>query len=168
MRHAFVAVLSTLLLAGAHAADIAGSKDPPFLKRYEGSEIVSYQSLSYESYNVQLPDPNKPNAWSWQPVEGQVTRIFYKVPSGHTVLEIFRNYEQALKEAGIEIKSNNPSFQDRDWADTFYHQSWQAQTDFAWTNLGLAGTQRMGYLAGTGSRGGQAVTVAVYVANYKD
>ncbi len=115
-----------------------------------------------------MPDPNKANTWSWQPVEGQITRIFYKVPSGHTVLEIFRNYEQALKEAGIDIRSNNSSFQDRDWADTFYHQSWQAQTDFAWTNLGLAGTQRMGYLAGTGTYKSQAVTVAVYVANYRE
>ena len=163
----FAALASAVALA-AGAADVAGSKDPPFLKRYEGSEIVSYQSLSYESYNVQLPDPNKANAWTWQPVEGQITRVFYKVPSGHTVLELFRNYEQALKEAGIAILTNSSSFQDRDWADTFYHQSWQTQTDFAWTNLGLAGTLRMGYLAGTGTKNGQSVTVAVYVANYKE
>ena len=161
------AALALTAAFAANAADVAGSKDPPFLKRYEGSEIISYQSLSFESYNVQLPDPNKPNTWTWQPVEGQITRVFYKVPSGHTVLEIFRNYEQALKEAGITILSNNASFQDRDWADTFYHQSWQAQGDYFWTNLGLSGTQRMSYLAGTGTKNGQGVTVAVYVANYK-
>lgn len=167
-RRTCIALLALAIALDAGAADVAGSRDPPLLKRYEGSEIVSYQSLSYESYDVQLPDPNKANTWTWQPVEGQITRVFYKVPSGHTVLEIFRNYEQALKEAGITILSNNASFQDRDWADKFYHQSWQTQTDFAWTNLGLSGTQRMGYLAGTGTKNGKAVTVAVYVANYRE
>jgi OmpA-OmpF porin, OOP family len=162
------ATLASVIALTAGAADVAGSKDPPFLKRYEGAEIVSYQSLSYESYNVSLPDPNKPNTWSFQPVEGQITRVFYKVPSGHTVLELFRNYEQAVKEAGITLSTNNASFQDRDFADTFYHQSWQSQTDFAWTNLGLSGTLKMGYLAGTGTKNGQSVTVAVYVANYKE
>lgn len=163
-----IAALASAAALTAGAADVAGSKDPPFLKRYEGSEIVSYQSLSYESYNVSLPDPGKPNAWSFQPVEGQITRVFYKVPSGHTVLEIFRNYEQAVKETGITLLTNNASFQDRDFADTFYHQSWQSQTDFAWTNLGLSGTLKMAYLAGTGTKNGQALTVAVYVANYKE
>jgi len=49
-----------LAALAAHAADIPGAKDPPYLKRYEGSEIVSFQSLTYESYNVALPDPAKP------------------------------------------------------------------------------------------------------------
>jgi outer membrane protein OmpA-like peptidoglycan-associated protein len=160
--------VAALCMASAFAADVAGSKDPPFLKRYEGSEIISYQSLSYEAYNVSLPDEAKPNTWKWRPVEGQVTRIFYKVPGGHTVLEIYRNYEQALKEAGIAIQTFNSSFQDRDWADTLYHQGWQVQSDNAWTNLGLASMQRMACLGGTGNYKGQAVTVMVFMGNYKE
>ena len=171
MKNGFIASIAFAAFAftSASAADIPNSKDPPFLKRYEGSEIVSYQSLSYESYNLSVLNPADPKAsWIWQQVEGQITRVFYRVPAGHTVLEIYRNYEQALKDLGITIGANNSSFQSRDWADTFYHQSWQAQTDYAWTNLGLAGTQRMAYIAGTGTKNGQAITVAVYIANYKE
>ena len=166
--HRTLAIAALLTLA-ANAADIAGSKDPPYLKRYEGSEIVSYQSLSYESYNVAVPDPAKPTGpWVWQPVEGQVTRAFYKVPSGHTVLEIYRNYEQYLKGAGFTIQANSPQFQDQTWGAQFYHQSWQTETDYSWTYLGLGGTQRMAYLSATATKDGKAVTVGVYVANYKE
>ena len=166
---AALALCASLAFTSASAADIAGSKDPPFLKRYEGSEIVSYQTLSYESYKYCVKNPADPNGpWLWKDVEGQITRVFYRVPAGHTVLEIYRNYEQAIKDAGFAIDANNASFQSRDWADNFYHQSWQTQTDNAWTNLGLARTQRMGYLSATGAKNGQAVTVAVYVANYRE
>lgn len=163
-----LAVLAAAAIA-AHAADIPGAKDPPYLKRYEGSEIVSYQSLTYESYNVAVPDPKNPTGpWVWQQVEGQVTRAFYKVPSGHTVLEIYRNYEQHLKAAGLDIKANSTQFQDQAWGAAFYHQTWQTETDYSWTYLGLGGTQRMAYLSATGTKDGKTVTVGIYLANYKE
>ena len=162
--------LASFISLTTQAADVPGGKDPPYLKRYEGSEIVSYQALSYESYKYCVKNPTDPanGPWIWKNVEGQITRVFYRVPAGHTVLEIYRNYEQAIKDEGFAIDANNASFQSQDWADTFYHQSWQAQTDNAWTNLGLARTQRMAYLSATGTKNAQAVTVAVYVANYRE
>jgi len=165
----FLGIVAIAAAIAVHAADVPGAKDPPYLKRYEGSEIVSYQSLTYESYNVAMPDPKKPDgAWVWQPVEGQVTRDFYKVPSGHTVLEIYRNYEQYLKGSGFTIHANSPQFQDQGWGAAFYHQTWQTETDYSWTYLGLGGTQRMAYLSATGTKDGKAVTVGVYIANYKE
>ena len=169
MKTRLAASILALAFTSAFAADIPGSKDPPFLKRYEGSEIVSYQSLSYESYNVAVPNPANPGGpWIWQQVEGQVTRAFYRVPSGHTVLEIYRNYEQFLKDGGFAIKASSPQFQDQTWAAAFYHQSWQTETDYSWTYLGLGSTQRMAYLSATGTKNGQSVTVGVYIANYKE
>ena len=165
---AWFAIVSFISLA-AHAADVPGAKDPPYLKRYEGSEIVSYQALPYESYKVWVPDPKNPNgAWITDAVEGQITRAFYKVPSGHTVLEIFRNYEQSLKDAGFALNASSPSFWDQNFADAFYHQSWQVHGDYAWTNLALNGVQKMAYISGTGKKDGKAVTVAVYVSSYKE
>ena len=161
--------LATAFCLAAFAKDIPGSKDPPYLKRYEGSEIVGYQSLSYEAYNVAVPNPEKPTGpWTWKQVEGEITRAFYKVPPGHTVLEIYRNYEQALKEAGIAIQANSSQFMDTDWASAFYHQPWQAQTDYAWTPLGLNGVQRMAYFSGTATKNGKALTIAIFIANYKE
>lgn len=161
--------LAAAAALAAHAADVPGAKDPPYLKRYEGSEIVAYQSLGYESYNVAMPNPQNPTGpWVWQQVEGQVTRAFYKVPSGHTVLEIYRNYEQYLKDSGFAIKANSSQFQDQTWAAQFYHQTWQTETDYSWTYLGLGATQRMSYLSATGTKDGKPVTVGIYVANYKE
>ncbi len=37
--------LATAFCLAAFAKDIPNSKDPPFLKRYEGSEIVSYHGM---------------------------------------------------------------------------------------------------------------------------
>ena len=153
----------------AHAADVPGAKDPPYLKRYEGSEIVSYQALPYEGYKVWVPDPKNPTApWITDQLEGQITRAFYKVPAGHTVLEIYRNYEQSLKDAGFTLKANSAQFWDNGFADSFYHQSWQIHSDYAWTNLALNGVQKMAYLSGSATKDGKSVTVAVYVANYKE
>lgn len=164
----FIAALSFVATA-SQAADVAGTKDPPYLKRYEGSEIVSYQTLPYEAYKVSVPDPKKTDgSWMWDTVEGQITRAFYKVPSGHTVLEIFRNYEEAIKAAGFTLKADSAQFWDNGFADAFYHQSWQIHSDYAWTNLALNGVQKMAYLSATGTKDGKSVTVAVYVSNYKE
>jgi OOP family OmpA-OmpF porin len=97
------------LLTAAVAKDIAGGKDHPLVKRYEGSEIVWYAQKSYESlrlaldpvvfnYNDQKFDPYKK-----QDVEGRKTTIYYTVPAGVGTLEAFRNYENELKEKGFEI-----------------------------------------------------------------
>jgi outer membrane protein OmpA-like peptidoglycan-associated protein len=165
---AWLAAVSCISLA-AHAVDVAGSKDPPYLKRYEGSEIVSYQTLSYESYKVWVPDPKNPSGpWITDQIEGQITRAFYKVPAGHTVLEIYRNYEQSLKDAGVTLKANSAQFWDNGFADSFYHQSWQIHSDYAWTNLALNGIQKMAYMSGMATKDGKSVTVAVFFANYKE
>jgi OmpA-OmpF porin, OOP family len=36
-----------------------------------------------------------------KPVEGEVTRVLYRVPVGHTGLEVLRNYEQTAKDMGL-------------------------------------------------------------------
>ncbi|HLX25334.1 MAG TPA: OmpA family protein [Usitatibacter sp.] len=163
-----LAVVSCISLS-AQAVDVAGAKDPPYLKRYEGSEIVSYQALPYESYRVWSPDPKNPTGpWVTDQVEGQITRAFYKVPAGHTVLEIFRNYEQSIKDAGFTFKASSANFWSNDFADQFYHQSWQIHSDYAWTNLALNGVQKMAYLSASATKDGKSVTLAVYIANYKE
>jgi len=85
------------------AADIPGSKDPAFLKRYAGSQIIFSAMRSYDSYDLTLPDPKDPSKTVTQSLEGPITRIFYRVPVGHTALELFRNYEQTVTAAGFTI-----------------------------------------------------------------
>src|SRR5476649_275155 len=101
-RCAFVAS-SFLGIGAAHAADVPGSKDPPFLKRYEGSEIVFSMTRNFDEYKLTVPDASTPPKLVPESHEGVVTRILYRVPPGHTALELFRNYERTVKEAGFSI-----------------------------------------------------------------
>jgi hypothetical protein len=62
--------------------------------------FVASLTRPYDSYSISAPDPKNPAVWNFSPIEGQVTRIVYCVPDGHTVLELSRNYEHAVTDAG--------------------------------------------------------------------
>jgi outer membrane protein OmpA-like peptidoglycan-associated protein len=100
------AITIALLVRPAHGQDSKGSKDHPAIQRYEGSTIIDYDTKNFESLLIPIAKlsfngkHSFPNAL--QP-EGQVTRILYKAPVGRTSLEVFRNYERALKAAGFQI-----------------------------------------------------------------
>lgn len=165
--HVAICLLLYVFGIGAKAADLPGSKDPPFLKRYAGSEIVGYLSLSYDSCNIAAPDPKDPSRWSFAPVEGQVTRIIYHVPAGHTVLELLRNYEQALSDAGLAKTAERPPFVDRIFVYSVYHQGWQTPSkagEVLWPQWGDV-WQQIAYVTAKGAVGDQDVTVAVLVGN---
>ena len=89
------------------AADVKGSQDHPLITRYPGSQIVGFFHSDFES--VQFPrgtdiDYNTANFKTADTVEGDLTRIVYLSPTGKGPLEVFRNYEQALKTAGLKVK----------------------------------------------------------------
>ena len=95
----------------AHAADLPGSKDPANIKRYEGSEIIRYEQFKFDQYVVPLGkmtsfDFNTKQAVfeKSEALEGQILRVTYRVPDPErSSLEVFRNYESSLTEAGWEI-----------------------------------------------------------------
>ncbi len=153
----------------AHAADIPGAKDPAFLKRYEGSSIIAYLTRPYDQYALAEPDPDKPpSGYRFNSVEGQITRIVYQTGPQHTVLELLRNYEAAIKEAGLArvLELTEKTADPRDFGGYVYPQSWQPAEDFNWTNLGRAGIQQMGYVSAKGNKDGNDVSLAVFVINY--
>jgi OmpA-OmpF porin, OOP family len=117
-------VVGTLLVLGAHAAafanatiptkDIAGAKDNPLIKRYEGSFIVSYGREAFTDFKVPL-SPLEPtdrrdgmnNILHYpkkeRELEGAKTRLVYLLPAERSPLEVLRNYEDVVKAAGGEI-----------------------------------------------------------------
>jgi outer membrane protein OmpA-like peptidoglycan-associated protein len=101
---AFAVVVGTVAFSSAsYSADIPNAKDPPFLKRYEGSEIVVSASRRFDEYKLIVPDSAHPGQAIAESHEGAITRLFYRVPPGHTALELYRNYEQTAKQAGLAI-----------------------------------------------------------------
>jgi OmpA-OmpF porin, OOP family len=107
-------VLTCLLLCGVtRADDIEGSSDHPAIGRYDGSDITYYQHSDFdEAALLQSPhdygallDANKPkdrNGPEWLKVAGKVTQIRYSIPSGRSSLEVYRNFEAALKSNGFQ------------------------------------------------------------------
>ena len=86
------------------AKDIPGSKDHPLLKRFEGSEIVRYKTAPFDTLDFYKKEKTKVT------FEGQMVRILFKVPAGRSSsLEVFRNYENELKEKGLDLVSSGPS-----------------------------------------------------------
>lgn len=92
------------------AQDIPGSKDHPVLPRYEDSAIRAYKTEAFVEYDlvagktVQQPNASPARVVSEKPIrlEGKLTHILYRAPLGRSPLEVFRNYEKALKAAGFE------------------------------------------------------------------
>jgi OmpA-OmpF porin, OOP family len=106
MRTVFVAGLLIGLAAPFAAAqdqDVEGSKDHPLISRYPGSYIAKYLTNEFDQFALPLGPVDVENTITKnQPLEGKITRIVYVAPAGRTVLEVFRNYQDALKKGGFE------------------------------------------------------------------
>lgn len=92
--------------------DIDGARDPAWLKRYEGSFIVSHEHRGFDAvvfpaaYLERVPDQtdaynnNVFRARSNREVEGEYTRLLYIAPAGRSPLEVLRNYRDMIAGAG--------------------------------------------------------------------
>lgn len=94
----------------AYSADVQGSQDHPKVSRYDGSEITDYDFREFDEYVlltgkvVHAPgEPGNSKAEASETLEGNVTKISYYLPEDRSTLEVFRNYEDALKAEGFEI-----------------------------------------------------------------
>jgi OOP family OmpA-OmpF porin len=104
-------IVSGLLIAGmnsiSRAGDIRGSRDHPMISRYAGSEIIKYTTEKFNEYNLFIKKAARyggkgKNLDATLRVEGKITQITYKTPKERSTLEVFRNYESALREAGFK------------------------------------------------------------------
>jgi OmpA-OmpF porin, OOP family len=112
--HIMPAVAALLLAAGPATAqpltDLKGSKDPAAIKRYEGSTIIGYKFNKFDEFTFMLGPVQRSQqagATTFAPLksqraEGQYTRLVYTGPEGRSPLEVLRNYEQELTQAGFK------------------------------------------------------------------
>ncbi len=98
-----------LFLLPVQAEDFEGASDHPLVKRITGSEIFFQSSSDFDELKLALSKiewsgaQGKVLPYESITVEGKILRNYYKVPEKIGVLEVFRNYEQDLKENGFEI-----------------------------------------------------------------
>lgn len=100
-------LLATSARAQTRPVEVPGSKDHPVISRYAGSVL---QNTGTENFaQIRIPasagrsGTNGALAFDKSTtVEGKVSSYFYIEPSGKTALEVFRNYESALEQAGFD------------------------------------------------------------------
>lgn len=88
----------------AMAADVAGSHDHPLVTRFAGSAIIGYQPSAYDRAVMPLGPLKSGQLASQDVVEGRVTRIAYEAPEGKSLIEVYRNFAQALAKAGFKTR----------------------------------------------------------------
>ena len=102
----FLVLATSRGFALAQPKDYPGSKDHPMIKRYPGSTIEGYRVKEFDEYVLPLGKlvrrENTVVLEKTEQLEGKVTHIEYKTPKERSMLEIFRNYEMALKKAGFQ------------------------------------------------------------------
>jgi len=102
----FTAGLFVCLVAAtamAQRPDLKGSKDHPLISRYPGSFIAKYKQEEFDEFELPLGAFLRGKLEKSQHLEGKITRIEYENPQGRSVLEIYRNFESALRTAGFEV-----------------------------------------------------------------
>lgn len=95
---------SLATVAAGQGQDVEGGKDHPLVSRYTGSWIIAYGFREYDEYlfpTGKLLAEDK--LQQGEHLEGKITRITYQAPQGRSSLEIYRNFESALKRAGFQV-----------------------------------------------------------------
>jgi len=102
--------------------DVAGSKDPAGMKRYEGSELIGYRAPKFDEYLLPLGPPTEMSPPAYKksnPIEGQVSYYTYLAPEGRTPAELFRNYKQEFARLGLEVQYEKAAGQPGWFGPTF-------------------------------------------------
>ena len=117
MKKLIILLLSMQVLFAGFSVkqDIKGSKDLPFIGRYDGSKIISYFHKNFDSFTLPLSaleakkdKRDEHNNILFAPksskeLEGERVRVVYIIPNNVTPLEVIRNYKQELKTKGAKI-----------------------------------------------------------------
>lgn len=167
-------VILTLMCLGiatsvGYAGDIVGGKDSPLVSRFAGSQLDGFQEIGFGQGEFYLPDATAPakelQSDKTITVEGRVTRLLYLVQKGKTPLEVHRNFEMALKSAGVTLKTSVNGkgarwVPNKHWRDNFtemrFQNVWAADVSPFW--------QDGFYLYGVLNRGGKLLHISVLTA----
>lgn len=91
---------ATVIMLSAHPV-FPQENDHPLINRYPASALSKKVEQDFMEYTLITGLDEKGNP-EGKTVAGRLTRLFYYNPKDRSNLEIYRNYEQALKEAGME------------------------------------------------------------------
>lgn len=101
-----IALLTTLVSSYVQSEmytdrDTPGSKDYPLISRYPGSFIYQYHVTDYDEYRF-ATGPMKDKKIPTEVIEGKYTTIVYTLPDKLSTFQVFKNYQEAFKKAGVK------------------------------------------------------------------
>jgi len=159
-----IALISLLFAPLLLAEDLPGSKDPLGLKRYEGTRTTFYEEQAFNSYSLPLGKMSKTREGvtfeKSKELEGKITRVTYvgNDPT-RTALEVYRNYQTAIKEQGWTILWEGSEQQLCNAKGKIFASLWDKRPGDTFTLSNLGGR----YMA---AQKGNSY-LALYVVNYK-
>lgn len=107
IRSLFMGALVLVFVAGAGAQDVKGGKDHPLISRYQGSRLVAWRTAPFAEVKplklLTEAVAKEKKLDAGLAVEGEVQELFYVSPKGRNALEVQRNYETALQQAGATL-----------------------------------------------------------------
>jgi OOP family OmpA-OmpF porin len=99
-------IAAIFLLAILFLAPIAKAQNEghPLIKGFEESVIENQEVKQFDEQELVIGKVQDDGSVKTIMLEGKITKIDYRDPDDRSSLERMRNYEQALKKAGFEIK----------------------------------------------------------------
>ena len=97
----WIPMAALLCLAAVQAAE--PKTDHPLVSPYEGSKLRKKQVIECDRYDAFMGMDASGKEPTGLALEGKITKILYDRPKDRSILEVFRNYEQAMAQAGVEI-----------------------------------------------------------------
>ena len=98
------AVLITVYVVFTSPTIIAQNEGHPLIKGFEGSVIIGQEVKEFDEQTLVIGKVQDDGSVKTVKLEGKITKIDYGDPDNRSSLERIRNYEQAFKKAGFEIK----------------------------------------------------------------
>jgi OOP family OmpA-OmpF porin len=100
----FAAMFLLAILIFAAPIAKAQNEGHPLIKPFEGSYIQGQEVKEFDEQQLVIGKVQDDGSVKTVKLEGKVTRIDYGDPDNRSSLERIRNYEEAFKKAGFEIK----------------------------------------------------------------
>jgi outer membrane protein OmpA-like peptidoglycan-associated protein len=169
IRLALILVVTGLIAPSlAQAADKAGCRDIPGIKRFDRSSIELCQQRNFAEYTLPTGrvtaydyDRKKADFEKKEDLEGRLTQNVYAVPPGPSSAEVFRNYKSDLEAAGFKILFEAKQDETKNLEAVFENMGPGGQL------FGYSADEAR-YAAAVREQGGERTYIALYIIEYQD
>ncbi len=158
---------------------LAEKKGHPALSRYKGAEITAYRAQDYAPYVLALGNQEQKKERfrglgryfsEYIDLEGRLTRIQYRIPGEEGLYKVFKNYKNALKNAGYRIlfttseKESSYPF----WNEDVYHHENGINALRGEGFKGPFGRSGFRFITAKGAYKGNNIYFAIFMNTYED